>query len=368
MSEPTTTLAALRRIICKELSMPFFQRYAAGHLTSDSTSTVSALVDATLGQPEDYWNRAWVYRTASQEAALILDWQAGDHKALLESPITTLDAADYEIHSTWNALEIHEAINQAIRDSRRVFPETITDETLIVQEDTLTYALSALARVPYLIHKVWLEQPTTAKRGTAVAGGATSITLENAGILTGVDTNWKISIYAGPGAGQIRSVASVAGAQVNVAAWATQPTNASKYTLWNPAQQLYDWVPWTALRYDSTKEFPDYLYFSARPVAFLGLRIRLEYSSLPVELTTEDSATPIPESYLMPAAVSILHGRAVGDNKSDRELHYAEWRRYKEIAMAWMAQNAPHLPDTTLLSQAAGSYQPPADNPLDWGN
>ena len=366
MAEPTTTLAELRRAIARELEMPFFKRYRNGFLTADSGDT-DELVDSQLTQKDKFWNGAWVYRVATQEASLITNFVASDNKLVLEVPITAFDAEDeYEIHNLWNAYDIQEAINAAIRDSRRVFFETVTDETMIVEEDKLTYSLSSLNKTPHMIQKVWLERPTTAKRGVVVSATGTTATLESAGILSDVNSDWKISIYAGTGSGQIRSISSVSGAEATVPAWTTQPDDTSKYTLWNPTQQVNDWMPWDALRYDSTKEFPDILYFSRRPIDFQGLRIRLEYLALPAELSAEADTTVVPISYIVPAAVSRLHSRKVKDNKADRELHFAESKRYQEAADAWMVRNAPHRPDSNILKQHSGSYQPDAHNPLNW--
>ena len=366
MTELTTTLAELRRAIARELEMPFFKRYKNGYLEADSGDTTE-LIDSVLTQKDKFWNGAWVYRVASQEASLITNFTASDNKLVLEVPITAFVADDeYEIHNLWNAYDIHEAINAAIRDSRRVFFETVTDETIIIEEDKLAYSLSSLTKAPHMIQKVWLEQPTSVKRGVVVSATGTTATLESAGILSDVTSSWMISIYAGTGSGQLRSISSVSGAEATVAAWTTTPDDTSKYALWNPTQQINDWMPWDALRYDSTKEFPDVLYFSRRPVDFQGLRIRLEYLALPAELSAEDDTTVIPISYILPAAISRLHSRKVKDNKVDRELHFAESKRYQEMAEAWMVRNAPHRPDNNILKQHSSGHQPDRYDPLNW--
>lgn len=366
MSEPTVTLTDLRRAIARELEMPFFKRYKNGFLDADSGTTVE-LVDAALTQKDKFWNGAWLYRVASQEASLITNFTASDNKLVLEVPITSIVTGDdYEIHNLWNAYDIHEAINQAIRDSRRIFFETVTDETLIVEADKLAYSLASLTKTPHMIQKVWLERPASVRRGTVVSATSTVTTLENAGVTSGVNTNWKISIYDGTGTGQIRDILDANPGAVQHAAWTTTPNSTSKYALWDASEQLYDWYPWDALRYDSTKEFPDMLYFSRRPIDFLGLRIRLEYIAFPAELSGETNTTVVPISYIVPAAVSKLHSRKVKDNKADRELHFAESKRYQEQAEAWLVRNAPHRPDSSILKQHSGSYQPDNFNPLNW--
>jgi hypothetical protein len=366
MSEPTTTLQTLRRMICRELKMPFFMRYKNGYLDADS-GTTTTLVDTALTQKNGFWNNAWVYRVASQEAAWITNFTATDDTLYFETPVTTFALNDdYEIHNLWNAYEIHEAINQAIRDVRRVFIETLTDETLVIQEDKLSYALSSITRAPFVISRVYLEQPGNVRRGTLASATSTTFVVENAGILSGVDTNWKVSIYAGTGKGQLRDVAGVSSATGTVTAWTTTPDSTSKYALWNPTEQTYDWYPWDALRMDSAKEFPDYLYFSVRPSDFYGMRIRIEYAALPQELSGETDVTYVPTSYLLPAAIAILHGHKIGDNRADRDLHFGESKRYQEKAENFLIRNAPHRPDSAMLRQSSNFYQPDANNPLNW--
>lgn len=367
MSEPTSTLAELRRAICTELQMPFFRRYKNGYLTADSGSTTT-LVDADLTQADHFWERKWLYRIASLESSLITRFDGKDNKVYLESAITTIATNDqYEIHSVWNAYEIHAAINEAIRNVSRVFVDNVTDESLIVQEDVRAYTISGLTKVPYVVHAIWLEQPTTIRRGTVVSSTASTVTLENSGILSGVNSNWKISIYDGTGKGQLRSVTSVSGAQIDGLSsnWTTNPDTTSKYALWDASEEIHDWYRFDAVRL-SSKEFPDTLYFSRRPTSFYGLRIRLEYSALPTSLSTEAGTTVVPMTYVKYMATSILHSQKVSDNKEDRELHFGESRRYKEMADEYMVRNAPHRPDSAIFSQNSLYYQPSTDDPLNW--
>lgn len=365
MSKPMTSLQTLRRAISKELRMPFFTRFKNGYLDADSGTTVS-LVDAALTQKDKFWT-GWVYRVATQEASPITNYTLTEHQLSLEVPVTAFaNGDDYEIHSGWNAYEIHEAINQAIRDSRRTFREVITDESIIIEEDKLAYSLDDLGRIPFMIHKVWIERPSTVVRGMIVSATSNTVTVASGILPPNLVDTWMISIYGGTGSGQLRQLTSVNATQAGVTEWNTTPDSTSKFALWNVSTQLYDWYPWPALRYDSTKEFPDTLYFSRRPADFQGLRVRLEYTSLPIELAAETDTTTVPQSYLVPMAISKLHGRKVGDTKVDRELHFAESKRYQELAEAWLMRNAPQHPDTTILSQHSGAYEPDSMNPLNW--
>ena len=367
MAEPNVTLATLRRAIAKELNMPFFKRYKNGFLDADS-GDADSLIDADLTQKDKFWNGGWLYRVASQEVSLITNFNTTTNEVALEVPITTIASGDdYEIHSLWNAYDIHEAINQAIRDTNRIFIETLTDETLIIEEDKLAYSLSDLDRAPFMIHKVWIEQPGSVRRGVAADGTFSALEVNNNSELVGIMNGWMISIYGGTGSGQLRTVSVANGVEITPTEnWTTVPDDTSKWAAWDPNEQINDWYPWGALRYDSAKEFPDVLYFSRRPVDFQGLRIRLEYSAFPAELSAEADTTIVPQSYLVPAAIAKLHGKKVGDTKVDRELHFAESRRYGEIAEQWLIRNAPHRPDTTILKQHSGAYQPDSMNPLNW--
>ncbi len=367
MSQPTNTLASLRREIARKLQMPFFRRFSAGFQTADSGDTVS-FVDSVLTQKDQFWRQAWLYRIASQEVAQIVDFNARANEVKLESPVTSMTGSStYEIHSLWNALEIHKAINDSIHDVERIFLDTLTDQNFVIQENILHYDLTALARDPYLVNKVWIEQPSTIRRGQLVSATATSATLESSSLLTDVDTNWMISIYAGTGKGQVRAVASVVGAGVNVTAWTTQPDSTSKYALWNANQETYGWYPFTRVRFDA-KEFPSTMYFVTRPVSFLGMRIRLEYSTLPAELSTETDTTTVPETFLTFSAIAKLHSDKVGDSRADRELHFGEAKRYGEMAEAYMMRNTPHRPDRMIFTDNEGAYRTDLGDPLNWND
>lgn len=367
MAEPTITLAEIRRDICRSLKMPFFRRYSSGFLAATGGSAIT-LIDSKLTQADQFWRRSWVYRIASQEVAMITDFQASSDTARLEIPITTIAATDtYEIHTLWNAYEIHNAINSAIRAVRRYFRDNVTDESLVVQEDVRAYDISGLTKVPWVVHRVWLEQPASVRRGTVVSATASTLTVENSGILSGVTSNWKVSIYDGTGKGQLRSVSTVSGAQITglSANWTTTPDATSKYALWDTSEQTYDWYPFDAVRL-SSKEFPTYLYFARRPVDFYGMRIRLEYSAYASELTTEASTTVVPLEYLRPAVLSELHSQRIADTKADRDLHFGEWRRFKDEAQEYLLRNSPHMPDSIIFTNQDQMRQPLIDDPLGW--
>jgi hypothetical protein len=366
MSEPTNTRKTLRRAIASELQMPFFRRFTAGESTTDTGSTSSKIVDASLTQRDGFWNGSWNYMPGTAEQSIIRSFDAGTKAYQLETPLAAApaDTGDaYEIHTLWAASEIHAAINRAIQGASRIFPESVVDATLVMQEGVLEYSLTGLTKSVFQLNKVWIENPGTVLRGTASAGAAATITLES--VPTDIDTGWKISIYAGTGKGQVKSYVSNVGNVVTVAAWTTQPDNTSKYALWDASDEIYDWVPLSHI-YMDTLEFPDVLRLRGRWPQHFGMRMRLEYLGVPAELSAETDTTIVPKEYVVRMACSILHGQKLNDTKSDRDLHSYETDRYEKMANAYVALNAPHLPGSTIPTYDQAIYIP-SDNPLGWG-
>lgn len=365
MAEQTYTLAQLRRDICTELQMPFFRRYG-GPLAADGATTTTQLVDADLTQGDDFWAGQWFYHIDTQAAAYINTFLANTDAALLEKAITGLNSGDaYEIHAIWNAYDIHRAINRAIEMDGKAFPETSTDQTMVLGEDQLAYSLAGLAKKVWIPAKIWLERATSVTRGQATAGGASSIT-DSAVDFTGVTNAFLVSIYHGTGKGQVRNVASLTGIhQINTSvAWTTVPDATSKYAVWNPSKEVYDWFQVRAARWDS-KEFPDILYLKSRYPSLYGMRIRIEYMVHPTAIALEADTTIVPKEYVLARACSILHGQAIGDNRFNRDMHYAEHVRYQQRADEILGKYHPHTPDITVWEDQDSQYQDTLD-PLGW--
>lgn len=367
MSEPTNTRKTLRRAIAQELKMPFFRRYTTGELTFDTTTTTSKVIDADLTQKDSFWNGSWFYGLFAGDMSIIRSFDAANNAGQLEMPMATLpsdtDSRAYEIHTAWNASEIHAAINRSIQAVGRIFPVSTVDSTIIMQENKLEYSVTGLALSPFVINKIFVENAGTIITGVATAGGATSITVQS--VPSDIDTAWKISIYAGTGAGQIRNYASNVGNVITVIAWTTQPDSTSKYAMWDPTEELYPWSQIRAVATDS-KEFPDVIRFAQLMPQYYGMRIRIEYLSLPQELSSDTDATIVPKEYIVNKAISILHGQSIGDTKSDRDLHFAEQQRYEKAADLYVSRYAPHDPDTQIPTFEEAGISPLINDPLDW--
>lgn len=366
MATPTVTLTELRRAICRELRMPFFRRVGS-YSEADSGSTATKIIDASLNQRDKAWNGSFVYWVDTQVSSPILAFNANDHSLLLEKSVGETPAAgdDYEIQSIWSADEIHETINRAIKTSRQTFFSPTINETMCMVENVLQYDISGLSVVPWILNKVYIEYPMNAIRFDAASGAAATVTAPAGIDLTDVNSTWFVTVYEGPGAGQVRAVVSVASQVITVAAWTTQPTSASKIAVFDPVKS--SWYPVHKFHLSSI-EYPQFLRLNNRNPQFVGGRFRLEYLGVSSELSTEASTTIIPEEYLINKVCSLLHGQVLNGTKSDKEAHYAEFKRYQEEADSFLIRNAPHAPSIHIPHPDARieSFGRNREDPLGW--
>jgi hypothetical protein len=368
MSETTVTLQGLRRSICRELRMPFFRKMG-NFAEVDTGSTTTKIIDAKLLQRNEYWKNHWFYLVSTQETSLIESFNRPETALLLERALAGAPASgtDYEIHSIWSADEIHAAINRAIKSSRQAFFNSVVDDTtLCLVEDVLEYYIGGLTVVPWIVNKVYIEYPSNAQRGLAVAAGVASITLPSDIDLTDATTTYRITIYGGKGAGQVRQYSTRTGQVVSITqSWTTVPDTTSKFAIFDPTKS--GWYPAHNIHFDAP-EYPDDLRFTNRNPSFYGGRIRIEYVGVSSLLTAETDTTIVPEEYLINKVCSILHGQVLNGTKADKESHYAEFKRYQDEADSYMVRNAPHQPATHIRNPDAHIdffYRDTAD-PLAW--
>ena len=346
----TVSRATLRRDICRELHMPFIRRTGTGYSTVDASPapTTTSFGDDALAQEDDHWNGQWYYNATNGDVRKIVDFRSRDNSVLFEYAATLPVSGDtYEIHSIWNAHELHAAINRAIEDAFPSFFDYVTDETLIFKSKTLNYALSSLTYAPWVMSKIWAEHNNTKITGTATAGASGSIT-DSAAKFGSVEAGWLVSIYEGTGIGQLRTVSSATSTVISVSAsWTTTPDTTSKYAVWNPDEQTAFWEPVLSVGFDR-KEFPTYIYLQKDFPNSLGMRIRLEYSHKPEAMTAETSVTNIPKEFIINKALSVLFGQKVNDNRADRN-RFANLEEYRrQLAEQDMAFRAFQQPDSTI--------------------
>jgi hypothetical protein len=351
MARPTVTRAELRQALSKELQMRFARRWPTGK--SGATSSGANITDTNLVQENGFWKSCWLFLPGTGEQRLVTGFTSTSHVLAVEyAPTAAIASSDtYELHDVWNASELHDAINRAIEDAFPSFFDIVTDETLVVQEDRLAYDLTNLTSTPYLIDSVFIEQATTIIQGTAAGGAATYLTAASGVDLTDVDADWKISVYAGTGRGQVRSVASVAGQNITPSVnWTTAPDTTSKYTLWNAAEES-EWYRMSAVRFDA-KEFPSTMYFSQDYSTVYGMRIRLHYISGPTELTTETSTTIVPQEYILHKALGFLFDQKINDNRADRQRFSALAEQHHQLAELYKQTHRFRANDATLWQEA----------------
>jgi hypothetical protein len=339
--------------------------------SADTGSTATKIIDAALAQKDKYWNGNFLYWIDTQTSSYINAFTANDHSLLLEKSVgETPTAGDkYEIHSIWNAEDIHDSINRAIKSSRQSFFISHVDENKCRAEDIQQYDISGLSVVPWILNKIYQEVPRNPIRFVAASAAATSITAPAGVDLTSVVAGWIVTVYDGTGAGQVKTVSAVAGQQIStgVVAWTTTPDTTSKVMVFDP--NLSSWYPMHNFHTDAL-EYPQYVRFSNRRPDYDGGRFRFEYLGVSSALSTEASTTSIPEEYLVNKVCSILHGQVLNGTKADKEAHYAEFKRYQEEADAFLIRNAPHAPSIFLKNPdgRVNGFSAVREDPLGWND
>jgi len=372
MAEPVSTRQQLRRAIARQARMTFFRRYQAGQLTPDTTSSTAELICSSLVQEDHFWQNGYVYVSAGEQERRIADFEAS-RKAIIPEYAFSPAPADsdfFEIFEIWPPSFIHDAINQANREGGQYYPDVVVDETIVLEEDKLEYALSGLAKQPLDLLQVWIENTGESKTGTADGGDSTYIQLETTQSLADVTADWWLSIYGGTGKGQLRQVGSVNDGLHRVlpsSAFATNPDSTSKYRLWDPTVQEEGWDDLSYFGTD-VDEYPTELWLRSNYFSRRGLRVRLVYTHVPDDLSADSSETEVPLQYIMYKALSILHDQVVGDNRADRQKHNDLAEGYDRLARDYSSRMRRYIPARTVRMEGTTHTVWPSSpgNPMDW--
>lgn len=367
MTKPTVTRSELREMICLEDQMAFHRNYG-NSLSPDSTSSSAFFVDNTLTEADDTWNGHWFYLRTTGETRKITDWISSDAKGVFDRPLSVvLDSSDeYEITSHFSPSEIHQSINRAIRDGFPAFFDEVSDETLVLQEDKLTYDLSTLNKKPWTVIDVSLERPSSSYRGIATGAGSNSLTDSSANFSSDVNTDWVVTIYGGSGSGQVRSVASATSNQIVVSTnFSPSISVGSKYLLYNPLKETRIWYDLTRLKFDQV-EYPTRMYLSSIPTPYLGSRLRIRYTTAPSDLNADTDETSVPAEFIINKAMAILCKSRANDNRADRIKYLDLYRMYSQEAEMVRRLRSFQPPSATLWQEPNWDNNLPLENPMGW--
>lgn len=377
MAEPTSTRAALRQELARRLNMDFALRIGASSTATDGGT--NELIDTNrLRQSDDFWNGSWLYIANDTSGTdndgavrLISDFVRDTRSIAVVEPFSAAVANtdEYEIHSPWNALQIHDAINDAIDDAFPEFFDTVVDETTIILEDTLEYSLPTTT-TPYYVLGMWLEQVEDKFRGTSSQTGS-STTLIDAS-QSWDDDKWngmQVAIYDGTGKGQFATITDTSSSNtLTVAAWlgtgTTSPSTDSKYVIKDTLTEQHDWYRITAARFDQTY-WPTKVYLTSNYSSALGRALRVQYIAKPASVTTEAGTTIVPSGFVVAKSQALLHGMRVADSRSDQDRHRYMHQFWESRAEAYKLQNKWRMPKGTLwIEEETAGNQVPSDYPF----
>lgn len=377
MSAPTISRITARRTLALRLQMPFATRIGQ-YSALTGTPTTTKLYDNVklVATRRSTWNGQFVYMVdgnAAGDVRLIGDYVPQETMLILDEVLSAAPAAadKYEIHSRWSAASLHEALNHAIDQAFPAFYGVTVDETIPVQRDTVQYSLPSDV---YRVLRMWIGQQSTLARGTATAGGGSTLTDSGQAWTTNAFASQKLSIVWGTGKGQIRTISSNTGTVLTVsAAWTTQPSTDSVYMIWENLRQPYDWMDLIAVRFDRP-EYPTTFYLPMTFSAWEGLPIRVEYLYKPPAFAGATAAlldadtTPVPAGYLYPKAMAYLHAlRTEIGATVDRQRHMDSMVAWETVAENYKQNEGWRAPQSTVWrGQDVGvmyrSY--PVDYPL----
>lgn len=375
MAEPTVDRVTLRRTIGLQMGMRFYRYQQQRALTGRAGNV---LYDTGfLMQPDDYWNRSWCYMVDGAslgDARMIIDSIEAERSMQLEfAPSGATASGDkYELLDYYSPQTVHEAINAAIRDGWPAFFSTLEDTQFCLGRDRMEVDISGLNA--WLVAQVWIERPSAISRYDVSAGTTTQCTLNTTDDLSAVNTDWVITFYDGKGRGHARQIATFSNV-TKIATWttalATAPDATSKVSLFNASDKDIDWYPAHATSFDR-KAWPNKMRFKAPYDEYLpGNRLRIVYTTLPAELTTDASTCVIPREFLIARARAYLYDWHKDDTRVDRQRFDQNFNEQMQIAELLRKSKAFAPPDDLFWTEGDpalqhGMYMDPMGDPLGW--
>lgn len=363
--------------------MPFFERFSGGIQLEDSTSADSTIIrDSRLTQSRDYWRNSWVWNVTTGEHRKTIDFLENENGLIPEFDWTTTPDTTHtiEIFNKWSPLQIHDAINEAIREGFPSFFDIVIDETLVLETNKMQYDLvtsvggrGTLSNA-YRIKNVWIETTGSGATYEAVAGAGflnSRLTADGVSFTASGDTDWRVSVYEGTQAGQTMEV--TAGDSAGNLTLGTNlngvPDTTTRFRLWNQNEQLYAWQPITDVGFDA-KDWPNTMYMGSRHTAQSGMRLRIQYAAEPQEISSDTASTVVPRKYIQHYVLSKLMGQQTYDNRKDRERWGNAQERQMLMADRYKLEHSFDLPDQTIWTEedyaSAGGGPGELPDPLNW--
>lgn len=393
MAEPLITRADARAAIARASRQEWFLRYggASKQLTdgeAGSTHTTSLVNDTDLGQDSDFWMGQWYYTPTDSEERIVTASSSGGNLSL-EWPLSSVPTSDdtYELWGLFAPSDVNNKMNQSIRQAWRFFPNIVAAESLIMQTGIIKYGLlgsdmsqpdNANPSVAEVL-QIHIEVNRDVRRGQVTSTGAAGLTFTDANFGYDsdflVDSDWLISIYDGPGSGQLRQLNTVDSDllfTVDTDYGSTDTlTSDSKYAAWNPTtDDQAEWFELTAARFDQL-ENPDYFELRTLYPGADGMRIRVTYVEQTTDILTDSDEMRVPEQWLTNKVLSLLYASLVGDNRHDRSANASVAGYYADLANEFAQQEGRRSPAATMWQESewgGGYYSGYSDrlNPLDW--
>jgi hypothetical protein len=377
MSEPTTNRKELRRTIARALQMEFFKRYADGELALTGTPTTTSLASSSLTQSQsDYWKGGWVYITSGTQLGAerrITTFNPTGDILTPEYPLAGAPAAGdkIEIHDLWSPTMIHQAINRALKEAGRVFFDSNIDSTLVARSDRTLYDISAITPAIWKINQIWIEQVEETRIFQPVDyedTGTEYVLALPVGICNTADqyNGWMLSIYDGPGAGQVVTITDSLEAQLIMEVGLDPvPTSASYMRIWNPNSDDRQHYQLTGFRVDDA-EFPNKIWVDPLRSDLLGYRLMIQYAHLPVDLATDTSATTVPQEYIVNKARAYLHEDRMNDNRPDSARHTQLAQTFHGRADDYLMRYPRRHPAGTVQTSSNHFVGGDAIDPMGW--
>jgi len=382
MAEPVVDRKTLRRAIAKDLKMPFFRRFPDGIIADASSDLSTAFFqDIRLKQRRDFWNNMWLYNVDSGESRRIIDFLQPSNRLMPEFNFTTTPttAHTYEIFSIHTPDEIHDAINDALREGFPSFFDVTVSEDIVLESNKIEYDLVGNTNGrgnlvnPFRIKNIEIERTSSGSQHHATAGSVSTITDDQVSF-TAIDTGWRVSLYEGLGSGQTQKVASgdASGVLTPAANWTTTPDTTTKFRVWQDSKQTLPWQDVTAINFD-LKDNPGKMYFRENMSSLVGMRLRVRYVAAPQSLSNDTAETVVPQKYIVTFAKAKLFAQRAEDVRHNTGKFLQLVSNMELRAEKFRVDHAFDLPDQTWWTEEdygsdRGFFFGQDDgNPLGWG-